>query len=220
MTDEPPRKTGTGPQLLGSIAVGGPDRRSGDLGGDRSARADQHHRAGGGRGAGRGSRGGRRRESRGGRGRRGRGSRRVRRRAPAPGTRPLRNPLFLLAAFLTTSCASVPSAREAEPPAHAAYAWAAFDATGITRSGASGLADRGIGRALTLDDPVRIASISKLVVALGRDAAGRAGQARPRPRRVGLSRLAAAQSRLSGRGRSACGCFFRIARAFATRSIT
>ncbi len=79
----------------------------------------------------------------------------------------MRKPLLLLAAALTASCASVPERESAAPPAHAAYAWATFDARGITRSAAAGPADRGGGRALTLDDPVRIASISKLVVALG-----------------------------------------------------
>ena len=46
-------------------------------------------------------------------------------------------------------------------------AWATFDANGITASGASGLADQPRGRRLSIDDPVRIASISKLVVAIG-----------------------------------------------------
>ena len=72
--------------------------------------------------------------------------------------RALRSPLLLLLA----GCATVP-----EPPAHVAYAWAAFDREGITAAGASGLADRVAGRPLTIDDPARIASISKLVVALG-----------------------------------------------------
>jgi CubicO group peptidase (beta-lactamase class C family) len=61
-------------------------------------------------------------------------------------------------------CATVP---EAPPPAAGNYAWARFDARGIIASGAHGLADRGSGRALTIDDPVRIASITKLHVALG-----------------------------------------------------
>lgn len=43
----------------------------------------------------------------------------------------------------------------------------AFDAKGVTAARASGLADRSTGRRVTADDPVRIASISKLVVALG-----------------------------------------------------
>lgn len=43
----------------------------------------------------------------------------------------------------------------------------AFDAQGVTAARVSGLADRATGRRVTADDPVRIASISKLVVALG-----------------------------------------------------
>lgn len=74
--------------------------------------------------------------------------------------------LLLAAASLSASCASVPPREAAAPPAHAAYAWATFDSRGITRSAAAGPADRGSGRALTLDDPVRIASVSKLVVAV------------------------------------------------------
>ncbi|MDQ8756426.1 serine hydrolase [Sphingosinicella sp. LHD-64] len=53
------------------------------------------------------------------------------------------------------------------PAPNVAYVWATFDRGGVTASGASGLADPGRGRALTIDDPVRIASISKLVMALG-----------------------------------------------------
>ncbi|HEX8126761.1 MAG TPA: serine hydrolase domain-containing protein [Allosphingosinicella sp.] len=67
-------------------------------------------------------------------------------------------------AILAGACATVPAE---PPPAAASYAWAEFDARAITRSGASGLADRAAGRALAIDDPVRIASISKLHVALG-----------------------------------------------------
>lgn len=43
----------------------------------------------------------------------------------------------------------------------------AFDMRGETGMRASGVADRATGRSVTADDPVRIASISKLVVALG-----------------------------------------------------
>jgi CubicO group peptidase (beta-lactamase class C family) len=71
--------------------------------------------------------------------------------------------LLLVIAGLLTACTTV---LDRSPPAQT-YAWATFDRTGITASGASGLADRRAGRALTIDDPVRIASISKLVVALG-----------------------------------------------------
>jgi CubicO group peptidase (beta-lactamase class C family) len=70
----------------------------------------------------------------------------------------------LLLLLVLAGCASVP---EAPRPAAASHAWARFDARGITGSGAEGLADRGSGRALTIDDPVRIASITKLHVALG-----------------------------------------------------
>lgn len=64
--------------------------------------------------------------------------------------------------LLLTGCAATrPSSF---PPT---LAWEAFDRVGFTAGGASGLADRARGRALTVDDPVRIASISKLVVALG-----------------------------------------------------
>ena len=43
----------------------------------------------------------------------------------------------------------------------------AFDAARITSVSASGLADRATRRRVTADDPVRVASVSKLVVALG-----------------------------------------------------
>ncbi|MGE0178880.1 MAG: serine hydrolase domain-containing protein [Sphingomonas sp.] len=55
----------------------------------------------------------------------------------------------------------------AQPRTTVAYAWATFDRSSLTASGASGLADRVRGRALTIDDPARIASITKLVVAIG-----------------------------------------------------
>ncbi|HET9639394.1 MAG TPA: serine hydrolase domain-containing protein [Allosphingosinicella sp.] len=75
-----------------------------------------------------------------------------------------RIPLLSLAA-LAAACATVPAGPA--PPPHAGYAWATFDSRGIARSGAAGFADRATGRALTIDDPVRIASITKLHVALG-----------------------------------------------------
>ncbi|MFN3389221.1 MAG: serine hydrolase domain-containing protein [Allosphingosinicella sp.] len=71
-------------------------------------------------------------------------------------------PLLLAAA----ACATAPGPAS-PPPAHAAHVWATFDAAGIRASGAEGLADPAAGRALTIEDPVRIASITKLVVALG-----------------------------------------------------
>ena len=75
----------------------------------------------------------------------------------------MRNLLLSVLALLT-ACTTV---QPAAPPASVAHAWATFDSTRITNSGASGLADRARGRALTIDDPVRVASVSKLVVALG-----------------------------------------------------
>jgi CubicO group peptidase (beta-lactamase class C family) len=69
---------------------------------------------------------------------------------------------LLALCLLLAGCATL---RSAPPPP--AYAWATFDRAALTASGASGLADRARGRALTVDSPVRIASISKLAVALG-----------------------------------------------------
>lgn len=63
----------------------------------------------------------------------------------------------LLASVLLAGCATT-------GPAEVRVA---FDAQGVTAARASGLADRTTGRRVTADDPVRIASISKLVVALG-----------------------------------------------------
>jgi CubicO group peptidase (beta-lactamase class C family) len=73
----------------------------------------------------------------------------------------------LLLLFLLGACATTPTPAPTPPQPRPAFAWATFDARAITASGASGLADRARGRALTIDDPARIASISKLVVALG-----------------------------------------------------
>lgn len=53
------------------------------------------------------------------------------------------------------------------PPAAVSHVWLNFDSNRVLQSGASGLADKSSGRSLTTADPVRIASISKLVVALG-----------------------------------------------------
>ncbi len=82
----------------------------------------------------------------------------------------MRLPHALLLALLPAIAACVanpPSSPIAPPPAAGNHAWATFDARRVTAFGASGLADREAGRALTIDDPVRIASITKLHVALG-----------------------------------------------------
>ncbi|QDX27160.1 beta-lactamase family protein [Sphingomonas suaedae] len=65
--------------------------------------------------------------------------------------------LLLIGAALLAGCATT---RPAEVRV-------AFDSSGITAARATGTADRTTGRRVTPDDPVRIASISKLVVALG-----------------------------------------------------
>ena len=69
------------------------------------------------------------------------------------------SPLLLL---LAAGCATVPP-----PAAPVAQAGVAFDRSGERGSFADGLADPRTGRAVTVDDPVRVASVSKLVVAIG-----------------------------------------------------
>jgi len=71
----------------------------------------------------------------------------------------------LLLALLLMLCGCVTAWVPA--PAPQRHAWATFDGRRILAGEALGLADRRTGRRLTLDDPVRIASITKLVVALG-----------------------------------------------------
>lgn len=70
--------------------------------------------------------------------------------------------LFLAACGCSPAAVTLPPA-----PNGVSHAWVAFDRSGMRASGVSGFADRARGRALTIDDPVRIASISKLIVALG-----------------------------------------------------
>ena len=67
--------------------------------------------------------------------------------------------LVLLALF--TGCASVP------PATSGTFTWVTFDRERVIASDSRGFADRARRRPLTPDDPVRVASISKLVVALG-----------------------------------------------------
>jgi len=70
--------------------------------------------------------------------------------------------LLAFCLVLLAGCATLPTT-----PVPPATAWARFDRSGLTASGASGLADRARHRALTVDSPVRVASVSKLAVALG-----------------------------------------------------
>src|SRR5690625_4251109 len=86
--------------------------------------------------------------------------------------------LPLLSAFvasvLISACASgQPEASAAGPaveqahPGPVAAVRVTFDRDGITSSHASGMADLASGREVTVDDPTRMASISKLVLAIG-----------------------------------------------------
>ena len=68
--------------------------------------------------------------------------------------------LFLVA--ILTACTSI----NPLPPPHAEVG-VAFDRSGETGAFATGIADPQSGRAVTPDDPVRIASVSKLLVAIG-----------------------------------------------------
>ena len=69
-------------------------------------------------------------------------------------------PIFYFGLMLLGAASTV----SAEAPTQA---WVTFDTSRIIASGAEVLADRGNGRALTVEDPVRVASVSKLVVTLG-----------------------------------------------------
>lgn len=77
----------------------------------------------------------------------------------------------MLAAMLA-GCVTPPRAALPTP----AQVRVTFDARGVTGAQARGIADRATGRLVTIDDPVRVASISKLVVALGAMRMVEAGQ--------------------------------------------
>jgi CubicO group peptidase (beta-lactamase class C family) len=70
---------------------------------------------------------------------------------------------ILLACFALAACATAASRRPAPP----ATAGVAFNASGEIASFADGFADQLTRRPVTPDDPVRVASVSKLVVAIG-----------------------------------------------------
>ncbi len=74
---------------------------------------------------------------------------------------------ILLAGVLGLGACGVQPSRLPPPPSDATYAWATFDATRMRDSGASGLAERTSGRPMGIDEPARVASSSKLIVALG-----------------------------------------------------
>src|SRR5690606_18163054 len=87
----------------------------------------------------------------------------------------------LLAAMLLGACATgqppavdaadaadaVDAVDAVEHPGPVAAVRVAFDRDGITDARARGMADLASGREVTADDPTRMASISKLVVAIG-----------------------------------------------------
>lgn len=66
------------------------------------------------------------------------------------------HPLLIAALLPLAACAAKP-----------AEVRVGFDAAGVTSVATLGIADRRTGRRVTADDPVRIASVSKLIVALG-----------------------------------------------------
>src|SRR5947209_13227183 len=70
--------------------------------------------------------------------------------------------LLLAALAALAGCATIP----ARPPARAEVG-VAFDRNGEIASFADGTADRETGRQVTLDDPVRVASLSKMVTTIG-----------------------------------------------------
>ena len=75
----------------------------------------------------------------------------------------MRTWIVSLALLATMGCATVPQKQEVV----VSQAGVAFDRNGEIGSFAEGLADPTTGRPVTPDDPVRVASVSKLVVALG-----------------------------------------------------
>jgi CubicO group peptidase (beta-lactamase class C family) len=72
-------------------------------------------------------------------------------------------PLILALIAALAACATVPPQ---SPPVHAEVG-VAFDRNGEIASFADGIADPQSGRRVTIDDPVRVASISKMVTAIG-----------------------------------------------------
>jgi CubicO group peptidase (beta-lactamase class C family) len=64
------------------------------------------------------------------------------------------------------ACAPVERPASYLPPPEVAWAWASFDAASIRQQDAAGIADRRTGRRITPDDPIRVASVSKIATAL------------------------------------------------------
>lgn len=70
--------------------------------------------------------------------------------------------LFLSLAFMVSACAGL----DVRPPVHAEVG-VAFNKNGEIGSFADGIAEARTGRRVTADDPVRVASVSKMVVSIG-----------------------------------------------------
>jgi CubicO group peptidase (beta-lactamase class C family) len=75
----------------------------------------------------------------------------------------MRRCVLFLCSLALSACATVPPTA---PPVHAEVG-VAFDRDGEIASFADGIADPRSGRRVTIDDPVRVASVSKLVTAIG-----------------------------------------------------
>lgn len=71
--------------------------------------------------------------------------------------------IVLLASLSIAGCASIP----VEVPRVHAEAGVAFDIRGEVGAFADGIADPQTGRKVTIDDPVRVASVSKMITAIG-----------------------------------------------------
>ena len=69
--------------------------------------------------------------------------------------------------FALLSCIGIAAAAEAPTASPTARVRVAFDRDGITATRTEGYADPASKRAIGIDDPVRIASISKLVLSIG-----------------------------------------------------
>jgi CubicO group peptidase (beta-lactamase class C family) len=72
-----------------------------------------------------------------------------------------------LAIFVLAGCQARSVILTPNPSPDVTYAWASFDRNGVRGRGAEGLAERRGGRRVTVEDPARVASVSKLIVALG-----------------------------------------------------
>src|SRR5437868_11787402 len=71
--------------------------------------------------------------------------------------------VILLSTVFLAACVTVPPP---SPPVHVDVG-VAFDSSGDIGSFADGVADPHSGRRVTIDDPVRVASVSKTVTAIG-----------------------------------------------------